>query len=108
MPNIRLGSQIDLESLKRGLPADISVQETGEKCFRFDASGSSLDIFILTWAASIAAQIVANAIYDAIKNSTKKNTKHITIDDVQVEFTRGEITKYIHKHIEHHESSGGD
>ena len=100
MHSLLLGSPIDLETLKRELPSDFSVQDTKQKYYEFDDTGFSLFFLVVGWIASIPASVLANAIYDAIKKGSSKTPKRISINKIMIDFERGKIKKYIEEHID--------
>jgi len=100
MPRIEIGSPIDSETLRAELPASIEIDDKGLKYYEFDATGFSLFVLVLAWAASIPANIIASAIYDAIKRRSKETPKRIIIDDTHVEFDREKITRIIQRRVE--------
>src|SRR5438270_13884389 len=100
MFSIDLGSPIDAETLRPELPEGVQIRDDGLQYFEFDATGFSLFVFTITWAAGIPAGVIANRIYDAIKSRSKQPPTRILIEKRMVEFDRGTITRVIEQRIE--------
>ena len=100
MPQVELGLPIDSKTLQTVLPAeDFEIRDKGQKYFEFDATGFSLFLFALSWAAKVSADVVGKLIYDAVKKHSKEPPKRIMISKVHVEFDQEKITRAIQRQI---------
>jgi hypothetical protein len=109
MPEIEFGLPIDYEGLRVELPPEVTLRQRVQKYFEFDTTGTSLNLFLLTWAASIPASVIGCAIWDAVKKrSAKEPPKRILIDETHIEFDQGRITRFIQKRIELQEGTSNN
>jgi hypothetical protein len=108
MYSIELGSPIDSEALRRELPEGVQIQDEGRQYSEYDATGFSLFVFTVTWAAGIPAGVIANRIYDAMKKRSKEPPTRILIEKRIVEFDRGAVTRVIEERVRIQESSASN
>ncbi len=113
MPEIEFGLPIDYEDLRVELPPEVTLRQRVQKYFEFDTTGTSLNLFLLAWAASIPAGVIsgviASAIWDAVKkHSAKEPPKRILIDEIHIEFDQEKITRFIQKRIELQEGTSNN
>src|SRR6266567_6203428 len=102
MPQIELGLPIDAKTLQNELPAEgFEIHDTGQKYFEFDATGFSLFLVALGWAAKVSADVVGKLIYDAVKKHSKEPPKRIMISKVHIEFDQEKITRAIQRQIKY-------
>jgi hypothetical protein len=65
----------------------------------FSSTGSSVDLYVISFAANVAASVVANALCALVKKHSKGKSKEMTLDRKTILVEEGQITKVIEEHI---------
>ena len=103
MFTIEIISDADTGDFEGMLPEGMRVEHVSDY-HEFDSTGGSWPVLQVIWDSGVPGSLVAAILYDVIKKAAKKRSneappKQIQIDRTEIDFERGEITRYVEEHI---------
>lgn len=103
MATIEIISDAGVADFEGTLPEGMRVEHVTDY-HEFDSTGGTWPVLQVIWDSGVPGSLVAAILYDVIKKAAKKRSneappKKIQIDRTEIEFERGEISRYVEERI---------